>query len=81
MRTVPVQVLKQHLASWLDRVSAGERVTITRRNRPLAELTPVGAPGWHVGSRFGQGSLEPLGFTVPDGAIGQALAEDRGDDR
>jgi prevent-host-death family protein len=81
MRTVPVQVLKQQLASWIDRVAAGERVTITRRNRPLAELTPVGTPGWHVGSRFGQGALEPLGFTVPEGAVARALAEDRSDDR
>jgi len=33
---------KTHLARLLERVQRGERVTITRRGRPIAELHPVG---------------------------------------
>jgi prevent-host-death family protein len=32
---------KTHLSSLLDRVERGERVTITKRGRPVAMLVPV----------------------------------------
>lgn len=32
---------KTHLSRLLDRVAAGERLTITRRGRPVAMLVPV----------------------------------------
>ena len=36
---------KTHLAQLLDRVERGERITITRHGRPVAELRPPpGAP-------------------------------------
>jgi prevent-host-death family protein len=36
---------KTHLAELLDRVERGERITITRHGRPVAELVPpTGAP-------------------------------------
>lgn len=36
---------KTHLAELLDRVEGGERITITRHGRPVAELVPVaGSP-------------------------------------
>ncbi len=33
---------KTHLAQLLDRVSSGERITITRHGNPVALLVPVG---------------------------------------
>jgi prevent-host-death family protein len=81
MRTIPVQELKQHLAACLERVGAGERLTITRRNRPVAELGPPTTPGVHVGARFGRGHLAPLDVALPEGAVERVLADDRGDDR
>lgn len=36
---------KTHLASLLDRVSRGERITITRHGVPAAMLVPVGETG------------------------------------
>lgn len=33
---------KTHLADLLDRVERGERITITRHGRPVAELVPAG---------------------------------------
>ena len=32
---------KTHLAALLDRVERGEKITITRRGRPVAELVPI----------------------------------------
>lgn len=32
---------KTHLAALLDRVSRGERITITRHGKPVAQLVPV----------------------------------------
>ncbi len=88
MPTAPIQDLKRNLADWLRVVEDGEIVTITRRNRPVALLTPVRRPGRNVGSRFGAGELVPLPFMggpVPSpGAaddVLRVLADDRSDDR
>ncbi len=36
---------KTHLSALLDRVERGERITITRRGKPVAEIAPpAGAP-------------------------------------
>ncbi len=34
---------KTHLSALLDRVARGERITITRHGKPVAELGPVGS--------------------------------------
>jgi prevent-host-death family protein len=36
---------KTHLASLLDRVAKGERITITRHGVPAAKLIPIGPAG------------------------------------
>ena len=40
-RTVGVAELRQHLSRYLRRVEQGERLLVTDRNRPVAELGPV----------------------------------------
>ena len=35
---------KTHLAELLDRVESGEKITITRRGKPVARLIPVPIP-------------------------------------
>jgi prevent-host-death family protein len=45
MTTIGVYDAKTHLPKLLDRVSRGERFTITKHGRPIAELVPVGAEG------------------------------------
>ena len=42
-----VRELRQNLSAALDRVRAGERLIVTERNRPVAQLVPLeaGAPG------------------------------------
>ncbi len=45
MASVGAYEAKTHLAELLDRVERGERITITRHGRPVAELIPsTGAP-------------------------------------
>ncbi len=81
MTTVPVQDLKQHLAEYLGRVEQGERIVVTRRSRPVAELRPLGESGLNVGSRCGTGRIETVGFRLPPGTFAAVLAEDRSDNR
>lgn len=40
---------KTHLSEYLERVSKGERFTITRRGKPVADLSPHGAERESVG--------------------------------
>ncbi len=39
-----VRELRNHGGDVIDRVARGERVTITRSGRPVAELRPLGQP-------------------------------------
>jgi prevent-host-death family protein len=40
-REVSVRELRNHMAEVLRRVEAGERVRVTLRRRPIAELSPL----------------------------------------
>jgi prevent-host-death family protein len=40
--TVGVRELRQHLSAYLARVREGHRLIVTERNRPVAELVPLG---------------------------------------
>ena len=68
MSSVGAYEAKTHLAELLDRVEKGERITITRHGRPVAQLVPPpGAPertveeaiegivGFRRGRRLGAG--------------------------
>ncbi len=41
MGTVNVRDLRNHCGEVLDRVEAGERATVLRSGRPVADLTPL----------------------------------------
>ncbi len=43
--TVGIAELRQNLTRYLRRVAAGERLVVTDRNRPVAELGPPPATG------------------------------------
>ncbi len=60
--TVGVRELRQNLSVYLRRVKAGERLTVTERNVPVAELVPLGA------------DLDPIERMIADG---QAWAPSR----
>ena len=45
METVTIRELRNRGGDVVDRVEAGERVTVTRDGRPVAELSPVRSRG------------------------------------
>jgi prevent-host-death family protein len=45
MANVTIRELRNHGGEVVDRVAAGERLTITRDGRPVAELRPLRADG------------------------------------
>lgn len=44
MREIGIGELKAKLSSVIRRVERGERVRVTRRGRPVAEIVPAGPP-------------------------------------
>jgi prevent-host-death family protein len=45
MDSVTIRELRNHGGAVVDRVEAGERVTVTRDGRPVAELRPIRGRG------------------------------------
>jgi prevent-host-death family protein len=45
MTQVTIRELRNRGGEVVDRVSAGERVTVTRAGKPVAELRPLRTPG------------------------------------
>jgi prevent-host-death family protein len=85
--TVGVRELRQNLSRYLERVRAGENLTVTERGRVVARLVPAGAgPYADLAERFGatvpERRLEDVvaGFSAreaPAGTTDAFLAEDR----
>jgi prevent-host-death family protein len=97
MKTAGVADLKAHLSRYLERVKAGQEVTITERGLPVARLVPFERAGQARSRRDrlvragvllpGRGKVRTQLLTPPvgDPALGRrvldALVEDRRDDR
>lgn len=45
MDEVTIRELRNHGGDVIERVEGGERLTVTRAGRPVAELRPIQAPG------------------------------------
>jgi prevent-host-death family protein len=85
--TVGVAELRQNLSVYLRRVSKGERLIVTDRNRPVAELGPAPTTGPELDRLIAEGLVsrplrsglpEPLKLTGDSHALSRALAEVRG---
>jgi prevent-host-death family protein len=64
--------LRNNTRSLLDRVSAGETVTITVDGRPVAVLAPVGRrPRWMAADEF----VHSIGLHQADPGLATTLAE------
>jgi prevent-host-death family protein len=86
--TVGVAELRQNLSVYLRRVSEGERLVVTDRNRPVAELGPVSSTGSGLDRLIAEGRVsrplrsglpEPMELTGDPHALSRALDEVRGD--
>lgn len=57
--TVGVRELKNQLSSFLDRVKAGEDITVTEHGRPVARLTAVSADVDRMSELIAAGIVQP----------------------
>ena len=86
--TVGIAELRQNLSTYLRRVGQGERLVVTDRNRPVAELGPPPSTGVALDRLIAEGRVSrPVRRGLPgplilDGepyALSSALDEIRGD--
>jgi prevent-host-death family protein len=56
---VGVAELRQNLSRYLRRVEQGERLTVTDRNRPVAELGPPATAGSALDRLLAEGRVAP----------------------
>lgn len=86
--TVGVAELRQNLSRYLRRVERGERLLVTDRNRPVAELGPPSATGAALDLLIAEGRVsrplrrslpKPLRLTGDPRALSRALDELRGE--
>jgi prevent-host-death family protein len=88
MNTVGVAELRQNLSRFLRRVERGERLIVTDRNRPVAELGPPPSTGAALDRLIVEGRIarprrrglpEPLELAGDPHALSRALDEIRGE--
>jgi prevent-host-death family protein len=88
MSTVGIAELRQNLSRYLRRVERGERLLVTDRNRPVAELGPPPSTGAALDRLIAEGRVsrptrrglpEPIELTGDPRALSRALDEVRGE--
>jgi prevent-host-death family protein len=88
MNTVGIAELRQNLSRYLRRVEHGERLLVTDRNRPVAELGPPPSTGAALDRLIAEGRVSrpprrglpgPLELTGDPYALSRALDEVRGE--
>lgn len=88
MTTVGVAELRQNLSKYLRLVSRGERLVVTERNKPVAELGPPPNTGPVLDRLIAEGRVvrpphsglpEPLRLAGDPRALSRALDEIRGE--
>jgi len=86
--TVGIAELRQNLSVYLRRVADGERLLVTDRNRPVAELGPPPATGAALDRLIADGRVRaptrstlppPLSLPGDPAALSRALDDVRGD--
>jgi prevent-host-death family protein len=87
MTTVGVAELRQNLSKYLRLVAGGERLVVTERNKPVAELGPPPSTGQALDRLIADGRVsrprrlglpEPLQLAGDPHALSRALDEVRG---
>lgn len=66
---INVHEAKTHLSRLLERVAAGERITIARAGRPIADLVQHQSPGVIIGAYAGDYHYDSDTFDDPDPEI------------
>lgn len=81
MKYVPINELKQDLASIIAETESGNDVVITRHNKPVARLSRADDEHLRKGAHFGKAKLKPAVKGKTTGRYLQILEEDRGTDQ
>lgn len=87
--TVGVRQLKNQLSSFLDRVKAGEEITVTEHGRPIARLSAVGGNVDRMAELVATGIIHPatsprrlpakrVKFVAGSSLLADIVAEQRG---
>jgi prevent-host-death family protein len=88
MTTVGVAELRQNLSKYLRLVEAGERLLVTDRNRPVAQLAPPPSEAGALDRLIAEGLIsrprrrglpQPLDLVGETDALSRALDEVRGE--
>lgn len=77
MKKVPMNDLKQDLASYVGEAAEGIEILITRHNKPVARLCRPGMEHLHQGARFGHANLKPAVQGKTGGRFLEILHDDR----
>jgi prevent-host-death family protein len=75
--TVGIAELRQNLSKYLRKVAEGERLVVTDRNRPVAELGPPATTGSRLDQLIAEGKVKP---PKRKGGLVEPLKFDLGDD-
>lgn len=86
-KMIGLRDLRQNIGPVMDRVRAGERLVVTDRNKPIAELVPLGTPpglnrlvsAGVVRAPAERLSLSPVSLDCAPGAASRALEDVRGE--
>ncbi len=86
MGEVGIRALKQNASAVVAEAAAGETVTITDRNRPVAQLTPIASAPLQRLLQSGQARpakapMADLGAPEPGPSLSEALAAQRDEQR
>jgi antitoxin (DNA-binding transcriptional repressor) of toxin-antitoxin stability system len=80
VKNVPLKTLKENLAYWAEEASKGERVQVTKYNRPYVVLGPYEGSGLYCGSKAGREPLKSVLSQATRGKWLKVLQEDRDED-
>jgi prevent-host-death family protein len=77
---VGVRELRQNLSVYLDRVKAGESLTVTERGAEVARLVPMPAGGSSIDTLIAEGRARPASgdlaeLGTPPAVEGESLSE------
>jgi prevent-host-death family protein len=79
MKTVTLTDAKTHLIELVERAASGETVCITRRGKPIAQLTAIGAPRKKIDLEMLRGVT--AGMTRQSESAGDFVRRMRDEDR
>ncbi len=80
MKIVPLLELKKRLSYWAEKAAEGERIEVTKYNKPFVYISSSEVSALHVGESIGEYSLKSALNDPTRGKWLNLLIEDRGEE-